>query len=234
MISDPRSLTRRGLLRASVAGLGLASLVRLGRAAEWELPPVRVITRGPKYHWFGYYDKLEFDPTNRYVLGMQVDFQHRTPEPTDTIRIGMVDLVDGDRWIELGESRAWCWQQGCMLQWLPGSKTEVIWNDLKGDGYVSHILDVVTKERRTLPGPVYALSPDAKTAIFTDFRRLHDTRPGYGYAGPADPNRDVLAPSDVGIWRMDLKTGEQRLLFSVVDAVKIPWPQGSWEGAKHW
>ena len=29
-------------------------------------------------------------------------------------------------------------------------------------------------------------------------------------------------------------TGEQRLLFSVADVVKIPWPQGSWEGAKHW
>ena len=85
------------------------------------LPPVRRITRGPRHHWFGYYDKLQFDPTGRYVLGMEVDFEHRSPTADDVIKIGMVDLEDGDRWIELGESRAWCWQQGCMLQWRPGS-----------------------------------------------------------------------------------------------------------------
>ena len=45
------------------------------------------------------------------------------------IAIGMVDLADNDSWIELGTSSAWGWQQGCMLQWLPGSKTEVLWND---------------------------------------------------------------------------------------------------------
>mgnify|MGYP000396849499 CR=1 FL=1 len=89
--------------------------------------PIRAITRGPKYHWFGYYDKLQFDPMGRYALGMEVDFQHRSPRPDDRIRIGMIDLENGDRWTELGRSRAWCWQQGCMLQWRPGSETEILW-----------------------------------------------------------------------------------------------------------
>ena len=39
----------------------------------------------------------------------------------------MVDLAEGDRWIELGASRAWNWQQGCMLQWAPGTQSEVRW-----------------------------------------------------------------------------------------------------------
>jgi hypothetical protein len=212
--------------------LGAAAVLALQPGEA--LPPVRAITKGPKFHWFGYYDKLEFDPSNRFVLGMEAAFENRKPTPDDAIKIGMVDLQENDRWIELGESRAWCWQQGCMLQWLPGSKTEVIWNDLKGDGTVSHILDTTTRERRTLPGPIYALSPDARTAISTDFRRLHDMRPGYGYAGPADPNRDVLAPADAGLWRMDLKTGERSLIFSIADALKVAWPEGSWDGAKHW
>jgi len=42
-------------------------------------PPHRYITSGPRHHWFGYYDKLQFDPTGRYVLGMQVPFEHRSP-----------------------------------------------------------------------------------------------------------------------------------------------------------
>ena len=90
------------------------------------VPPTRVITRGPRHHWFGYYDKLQFDPTSRYVLGMEVPFEHRSPRPDDEIQIGMVDLEDDDRWISLGQSTAWNWQQGCMLQWLPGSDSTVL------------------------------------------------------------------------------------------------------------
>lgn len=224
-------LRRREALRL-LAGLPLTAT--LVRAAEEKLPPVRAITRGPRFHWFGYYDKLEFDPTGRYVLGMEVDFEHRSPRPEDVIQIGMVDLEDGDRWIELGSSRAWNWQQGCMLQWLPGSRTEIIWNDRQGDQFVSHVLDVKSGKRRTLPAPVYALAPDGRWAISCDFRRLHHTRPGYGYAGLPDPNREVAAPEDSGIWKIDLATGKQELLLSVADAVKFPNPDRDWQGAKHW
>ena len=163
--------------------------------SEAKLPPVRTITRGPKFHWFGYYDKFEFDPTNRYVLGMEVDFEHRSPTPQDSINIGMVDLHDGDRWIELGKSAAWCWQQGCMLQWVPDSQSEILWNDRDGDHFCCHILDIRSGKRRTIPHPIYALSPDGKTGLSLDFSRLNDVRPGYGYAGVPDPYADQSAPA---------------------------------------
>src|SRR5689334_11686609 len=169
-------------------------------------PPIRAITKGPKFHWFGYYDKLQFDPSNRYVLGMEVDFEHRSPPADVAIKIGMVDLKDGDRWLELGQSKAWNWQQGCMLQWLPGSKSEIIWNDREGGRFVCHIMDVVTKKKRTLPFAIYTLHPDGQRAITTDFRRLNDMRPGYGYAGVPDPHKDNNAPKDSGVWSVDLKT----------------------------
>src|SRR5438105_12052453 len=107
-------MTRREFL-GQVVGAAALSLVRQDAA----LPPVRAITRGPKFHWFGYYDKLQFDPTGRFVLGMEVDFEHRSPKPDDEIRLGVIDLADNDRWTEIGSTRAWNWQQGCMLQWLP-------------------------------------------------------------------------------------------------------------------
>ena len=34
---------------------------------ERAYPPARTITHGPSHHWFGYYDKLEFDPSKRRV-----------------------------------------------------------------------------------------------------------------------------------------------------------------------
>jgi hypothetical protein len=221
-------MKRREFLKSLVA------LPAVARSQEERLPPVRPITRGPKFHWFGYYDKLQFDPAGRYVLGMEVGFENRSPQADDTITVGMIDLARGDQWIPFGESRAWCWQQGCMLQWLPGSRSEVIWNDREGGHFVSHILDVHTKKKRTIPAPVYALSPDARWALAPDFSRLHDWRPGYGYAGVPDRNAKVPVPRDSGIWRVDVTSGKANLIFRFADAAGIPYARAGWTGASHW
>lgn len=186
--------------------------------------PSRILTEGPAFHWFGYYDKLQFDPTGRYVLSMQVDFEGRSPRPDDTIRVGMIDLGDGDRWIELGTSVAWGWQQGCMLQFIPGSASEVIWNDRLEGNYVSHIKDIFSGEQQTLPFPVYALSPDGVTAVSADFERINDLRPGYGYAGIPDPRREENAPENSGIYRCNLETGEKELIISIARMVSLAVP----------
>jgi hypothetical protein len=196
--------------------------------------PTRQITHGPKHHWFGYYDKLQFDPTNRYVLGMQVGFEHRTPRADDVMKIGMVDLTDGDRWIELGESVAWNWQQGCMLQWLPGSETEVLWNDREGGEFVCHILDVRTGQCRTMGHPIYAVSPNGRTAVTADFRRIHDVRPGYGYAGLKDPHASDLAPADSGVFHIDLETGKSRLIISLAEIAALGSIPDDQPGIKHY
>lgn len=220
---------RRAFLQTTA--LGTIPLLRAQNGEK--LPPVRAITKGPKHHWFGYYDKLQFSHDNRYVLGMEVGFEHRSPTPADTIRIGMVDLRDNDRWIDLGETRAWCWQQGCMLQWLPGSKDEVIFNDREDGHFVSHILNVKSGKRRTLPHPIYAISPDSKWAVHPDFSRLEYTRPGYGYAGVPDKYKDQLAPEKAGIWKMNLESGKTDLLLSFAEVARIPYKISDWTGFTH-
>jgi hypothetical protein len=197
--------------------------------------PIRAITRGPKFHWFGYYDKLQVDPSNRLVLSNQVSFEHRSPRADDSIEVGFVDTEGGrDTWHEIGQTRAWNWQQGCMLQWIPGSRDEVLWNDRDGGQFVAHIHNVRTGKQRTIPSPVYALSPDGKWGIACDFPRLNHTRPGYGYAGLDDANQSVAAPEDSGIWKVDLSNGKRTLLFSVADIAKIPNREPYSKGAVHW
>ena len=123
------SLSRPVSRRQFLAALTAASASAGVRAQDVKKsPPVRQITRGPGFHWFAYYDKQQFSPDNRFVLGNKVHFEHRSPTADDVIEVGMVDLDDNDKWIPLGTSRAWCWQQGCMLQWVPGNTFEVIWN----------------------------------------------------------------------------------------------------------
>lgn len=219
-------VSRRDWLKLAAAMASLAATWARVSGADVESQarvPARAITRGPKFHWFGYYDKREFDPTNRYVLCNEVDFEHRTPTAADTIAVGMVDTQDGDEWIPLGKSDAWGWQQGCMLQWRPGMPSEVLWNDREEGRFVCHVLDVQTGAKRTLPKPVYTVSPDGKWAVTADFARIQAMRPGYGYQGIADPCADQKAPQDSGIWRVNLQTGDSQLIVSLADIVKIPF-----------
>jgi len=217
---------RKFIKDAGTLGLILSAFPAIAGSAKKGhntfLPPVRRITNGPQFHWFGYYDKWQIDITNRFALGMQVNFEGRTPTPDDQITIGMIDLTDSDKWIELGKSSAWSWQQGCMLQWLPGSKEEIIWNDRVGGQFVSHILNVNTGLKRTLPKPVYTISPNAEWALGLDFGRLQDLRPGYGYKGVPDRFRSKHAPGETGIYRVDMKTGKAELIVPYSTCSKIP------------
>lgn len=224
--------TRRAMLQKSTGILAALAGVAGGRtvfggpqaaAADTQssFPPTRVITRGPRHHWFGYYDKLQFDPSSRFVLGMSVPFEHRSPQPDDSITIGMVDLEDQDRWIDLGDSRAWKWQQGCMLQWLPGSQSEILWNDRVDGRFVCRILNVETRAGRTIPHPVYSVSPDGKSAVTPDFARIADVRPGYGYAGIPDAHADDNAPDDTGIFHIDLVSGTAKLIISLAQIARL-------------
>jgi len=153
-------MLRRQFCASTAATISLASFTgdTLARVSS-ELPPIRAITRGPKYHWRGYYDKDLFDTNDRYVLANEVDFEGRSPEPNDKISVGMIDLHQQDEWMELGTTTAWNWQQGCMLQWIPGDdyreKQHVLWNDREGDRFVCRILDIESRRIvRTLPAPI--------------------------------------------------------------------------------
>ncbi len=216
--------SRRHFLQSVMATtvLGMRSRSSEARAAD-VFPPIRTITRGPKHHWFGYYDKLEFDPTNRYVLANEVAFEHRTPRMDDAIKVGMVDTQDADRWIDLGRSSGWGWQQGCMLQWRPESDTEVVWNDREGDRYVCRLKNVKSGQVRTLPRPIYTLSHDGRWALTADFSRIQRMRPGYGYVGLADPHAKQRAPDESGVWKMDMESGECTLVFSLADAARVKY-----------
>ena len=78
------------------------------------------------------------------------------------------------------------------------------------------------------------LSPDGRTGIGCNFSRLWDVRPGYGYPGLVDPDRDDPTPDDSGVYSVDLQTGEQRLLVSVAQVLKLGQPFPDWGQAKHY
>lgn len=129
---------------------------------------------------------------------------------------------DGARWAHLGETHAWCWQQGARLRWHPCDETTVGYNTLKGhrwqrlDGTVE---DMVGR-------PLYDVSGDGRWGLTLDFGRLQALRPGYGFGACDD--LDEAAPG--GIELVDLRDHSSREVVSLDElatSVKAP-------GARHY
>lgn len=183
------------------------------------------ITGQRAYTGFFFYQCLQFDATGRYLLGMKVYIQNRIVQPTERGDIGLIDLKDGYKWTKIGETTAWNWQQGARLQWRPRSD-EIVWNDRSDDGkkYVCRVYNFRTGKRRTLPRPIYDLSPDGTTALTHDFERMKHR--GTDYVGIEDKYKDQYAPSQTGIWKMNLDTGNAELIMTLDRMAGIAFPSG--------
>ncbi len=225
-----------------IAGLGLSVLPSSCLAAQVtgneviDLSgklPVNQLTSKPMQHWFGYYDKRQINSSGKYALGNEVELFFRSPKSSDKLNVGYVDLEHDNKWNTIGQSSAWGWQQGCMLQWLPNSEHEVIWNARLEDNFVSIIQNIKTGERRILPKPIYTLSPDGLTGYGIDFGRLQFFRPGYGYA-TSDSSVPEPAPENTGLYKMNLKTGEHEIIVSYKDLAELSRPLGSVKDNYHW
>jgi hypothetical protein len=174
--------------------------------------PVRAVTSG-KPHFFGYYDKTPWSPDEQLLLAGEADFQDRPPTENDVLRLGVVD-PEHATFDAFAQTRAWSWQQGAMLQWLPSG--EVVFNDRDDDGIVRGVvLDLSTGARRELERGVYSISSNGRDAIGLNFHRIQTTRPGYGYPPGDRLPRERWAPEDDGIWHIDLVTGASVLVLSL-------------------
>ncbi len=183
-------------------------------------------SENPTYHGFFFYncspsDGLQFDPSGRYMLGLKVTVEGRRVRPADTAFVGLIDRQNNYKWIEIGTSAAWNWQQGCRLQWVPGSSEEFYWNDRADDGksLVCRIHNLVTGKTRALPRPVYTVSPDGETGLTHDFQRM--VHGGTAYVGIEDEFSDQWAPQGTGIFRINIRTGETKMIISLADMAKI-------------
>ena len=192
----------------------------------WRLAQLTSGTPDGRCHSHSYYDIPVLDANGQRVLVHELRFAERDPAPGDAVRVGIASL-DAAGVSFLGESRAWSWQQGPMAQWVRTAAGErVVFNDRdpgggEGDRFVARLVDPDAGAVRTLPRPVYAVAPDGRFALGLNMARLDTLRPGYGYVGGAGARLDERAPQDDGVWRIDLETGEARLLLSLAAAASF-------------
>ena len=178
------------------------------------LPLRRITPADGRQYFFGYYDLPAWSADEVYHLCHRVAFCDRLPVAGDEAELGMIRMATGE-FLPLATTTAWCFQQGAMLQWHPADAGRIIYNTRTPAGFASVLQQVSSGEQCRLPLPVANVDPRGRYAVSINFSRLFDFRPGYGYAGLADPVATVVQPADDGIWVMDLATGDHSLILSL-------------------
>lgn len=179
---------------------------------------VRISPNDGADYFFGYYDKSPWDATGRFMLCMKAKDTWSVPDPLEVADILLIDTQNGNSVRKVASTRTWNVQQGCMAQWLgPDFSSRILYNDLRNDCYCSIVLNVNSGEERILPMPVYTVSADGRTALTLDFSRLHNLRPGYGYAALAEKTRGDALPNVPCIWEMDIESGTVMPLLKYSD-----------------
>ena len=158
--------------------------------------------------FFGYYDVTPFSADEKSLLYLCLK------DNQETIDIKMYDIALKNN-KTLAQSHAWNWQQGCRLRWFPGKENCIIFNDADESKYYSRILNIKTHQETYLSFPLYDIDRNGMKGITTDFTRLGNKRPGYGFTlfPMGDVNKDTAC---IDIINISNNTVESSLTYGIV------------------
>lgn len=172
---------------------------------------VKIITPNDGAHYFfGYYD-MRAAVDGKKHLCHRVPFFDRLPTADDIAQVGYVE--DG-KFTQFGETSAWNFQQGAMLQYHPYSADTVYYNIINDGNFCTVTHNYVTEEKKYTDHATACVSPDGKWGLSVNFGRIYAFRPGYGYAGFVDEVCHINAPIDDGIFLTDMQSGKSKLLIN--------------------
>lgn len=183
--------------------------------------------------WFGYYnyDVMSHDGTK--LLCNRADFEGRAIVASDTVQLGYYDIITG-QWHSIGTSDSFNWQQGAMLQWIPGDKNLdlVAYNFSDKKKFYSKIVNIQTGEERILDFPIYCITPDGKYSISLQYERSRWCR-AYHYESVSNPEYDGRVAEHDGVFRLDLESNAVEKIVSIQDVIRLD-ARGDFDQAKHW
>lgn len=165
-------------------------------------------------YFFGFHDVSPFSLDETKLLACHNSFDLRMPKFGEGLEVGYFDFGDGviGEWHPIGISYAWNYHKGCRLQWL--DSTHIIYNTAMEGKPVAKVVEIGTLSEQALDFPIDAVHVDANACWATSFsyERLERCMPGYGYLYSDGGLTDEAAPSDTGLFLLDLKSGTRKLL----------------------
>ena len=187
---------------------------------------IEQVTSGVKHHFFGYIGQCQTIPWNlggRYILGMEIERIDRMPQPEEAAIIVLVDTKQNNKIIRLDKTHAWNPQQGTMFYWNPQAPQKQFFfndRDVKTGHVLAVLYDIETRKRvreyRYDDTPIGngGVAPNGRAFLGLNYGRLARLRVVTGYPDALDWSRDDNAPDNDGIFVVDIRTGNKRLLVS--------------------
>ena len=176
--------------------------------------PIRRITPSDAHYFYGYYDNISMEATDKIHLTHRVSFMNRLQNRNDSADVGYIEIESGN-FVRIDTTKAWNFQQGAMLQFLPGSDgKEVVYNNFIDGKYVAVVYNMISGSKRYLDRPVANIAPNGKYALSINFSRLFDFRPGYGYCNVPDAFYYKKHSDKDGVFLIDIATGKSKLIIS--------------------
>lgn len=181
--------------------------------------------------WFGYYN---YDPLNikhtKLLCNRSVD-EGKAPQKGVSIELGYYKLAD-KTWHHIGNSDSWNWQQGAMMQWLPGNENKVIYNTSRDNKLISIIHDIETGLNKEISWPIYGITPDGKKSIALDMERSYWCN-AYHYQSVANDEKNQPVVEEDGIFEIDLELNTRRRIVSIQSILELD-PDPDFGELKHW
>lgn len=192
-----------------------------------------IITR--QGYFFGFHDKTPFSLDNTSLLAHRPLIDNRSVRPGDRAEVGFFAGEDWQDFRRLGDTTAWDWQLGSMLQWRGKRTGELVFNDIVDGRIGARILDMEGTLLSQLPRPVVHVSPCGSWASTYCFRRVGKALPGYGVRIAGDderPREGFTVPDSPDFAVFSLADGSTR--FSIgLDAIQAIAPHPSMSGSLH-
>lgn len=164
--------------------------------------------------FFGYYDLQQYDRNLEKILAHVVDRNANTAQDSASL----VWFKTGDCTPhEITQTHAWCWQQGARLRWHPIEENTILYNDFEDGKYVAKQCRLDGTEMKIVSRALYDVDDKFEYGLGLNFARLQRLRPGYGYDAEIDWTKYEAAPINDGVFLINLKSGEEKLLFSLRD-----------------
>jgi hypothetical protein len=164
-------------------------------------------------HYFGFHDVSPWAPDNSELALLRVPLGLRErPNSANTAEICLWLPGAGDPH-PIGTTRAFNWQQGARVQWVPGGGKILMTNDLEEGRAVSRFYEAASgKWSRAIPA-VYSIHPSGLYGLAPDWHRLAKFWRDYSYDLPVDAAPSCGERGDLR--RIAFESGEEQMLVPI-------------------
>ncbi|MEY4388033.1 MAG: hypothetical protein RLY20_3316 [Verrucomicrobiota bacterium] len=186
------------------------------------LTELKPFTSGPS-HFFGFHDLTPWNVATEELVCLRTSTtEDHVPTHADVAEVVVIDDATRRETI-VGETHAWNWQKGARQRWLPALGRRVIaYNAESASGFECRIVDLDSGTTRTLPMALYDICDRAGFGLTLNFSKLVRCQPGYGYDHPSiNSQPSTINYAHDGIFRVELATGETKLILSIADFLKM-------------